>query len=96
MLMQTLIHWTGFSPDPYLSGALVYESTVGIQDAGVITNTKHFLGYEQETHRLAYTAEPYAEPVSSNIDDRTIHELYLWYANMPLSKECLFITNKAC
>ncbi|PSR83398.1 glycosyl hydrolase family 3 N terminal domain-domain-containing protein [Coniella lustricola] len=71
-------NWEGFSPDPYLSGALVYESTNGIQDAGVITNTKHFLGYEQETHRLASTGELYAAPVSSNIDDRTIHELYLW------------------
>ncbi|KAF3764314.1 family 3 glycoside hydrolase [Cryphonectria parasitica EP155] len=71
-------NWEGFSPDPYLSGQLVYESVAGIQDAGVITSTKHFLGYEQETHRLLSTATPWAEPISSNIDDKTIHELYLW------------------
>lgn len=30
----------GFSVDPYLSGALVYESVSGIQEAGVIATTK--------------------------------------------------------
>lgn len=68
----------GFSPDPYLSGQLVYESVTGVHDAGVITSTKHFIGNEQETHRLATAATPWAEPVSANIDDKTMHELYLW------------------
>lgn len=31
---------TGYSIDPYLSGALVYETVVGTQEAGVITSTK--------------------------------------------------------
>lgn len=71
-------NWEGFSPDPYLSGQLVYESVTGVHDAGVITSTKHYIANEQETHRLASSATPWAEPVSSNIDDKTMHELYLW------------------
>ena len=30
----------GFSVDPYLSGALVFETVTGIQQAGVVTSTK--------------------------------------------------------
>lgn len=45
-----------------------------------MTSTKHFLGNEQETHRLVSTDTPWAEPISSNMDDKTMHELYLWYA----------------
>jgi hypothetical protein len=33
-------NWEGISVDPYLSGALVYETVAGIQDSGVITSTK--------------------------------------------------------
>lgn len=33
-------NWEGFSVDPYLSGALVFETVSGIQQAGVITSTK--------------------------------------------------------
>jgi beta-glucosidase len=33
-------NWEGFSIDPYLAGALVYETTVAVQKAGVITSTK--------------------------------------------------------
>lgn len=45
-----------------------------------MTSTKHFLAHEQEAHRL-YTSTnhtPWAAPGSSNVDDRTMHELYLW------------------
>lgn len=41
----------------------------GMQTAGVQTSSKHFIGSEQETQR---------HDISSNIDDRTLHELYLW------------------
>jgi beta-glucosidase len=46
-----------------------------MQSAGVITSVKHYIGNEQETDRnpLGNVAA-----VSSNIDDKTIHELYLW------------------
>lgn len=52
----------------------------GTQDAGVQTRAKHFIGYEQETQR-SNTISPDGTEVSgisSNIDDRTMHELYLW------------------
>ncbi len=36
---------------------------------------QHYIGNEQETNRQP---SPVIQSVSSNIDDRTIHELYLW------------------
>jgi beta-glucosidase len=33
-------NWESFSLDPYLSGALVFETVTGVQEAGVITSTK--------------------------------------------------------
>jgi len=33
-------NWESISLDPYLSGALVFETVSGAQDAGVITSTK--------------------------------------------------------
>ncbi|KAI5860125.1 glycoside hydrolase family 3 protein [Durotheca rogersii] len=68
-------NWEGFSPDPYLCGVLASETVQGIQSRGVITSTKHFIGNEQETNRQPGNG---VEAVSSNIDDRTMHELYLW------------------
>ncbi|ORY59138.1 glycoside hydrolase superfamily [Pseudomassariella vexata] len=68
-------NWEGFSVDPYLSGQLVAESITGHQDAGVIANLKHFIGNEQETFRRPYFG---VEAASSNIDDKTLHEFYLW------------------
>jgi beta-glucosidase len=88
-------NWEGISVDPYLSGALVYETVAGIQDSGVITSTKvrtyffqkpkeeneitkqmqHFIANEQETNR---NPSGNVSAVSSNIDDKTMHELYLW------------------
>ncbi|KAG9230487.1 putative beta-glucosidase M [Amylocarpus encephaloides] len=68
-------NWEGFSVDPYLSGQLVYESVKGIQEAGVTATTKHFIANEQELNR-----NPIREvaSLSSNIDDKTMHETYLW------------------
>ncbi|KAK3944102.1 putative glycoside hydrolase [Diplogelasinospora grovesii] len=71
-------NWEGFSIDPYLSGALVYETVTAVQSEGVITSTKHFIGNEQETNRNPGTNGVNPQSVSSNIDDQTIHELYLW------------------
>ncbi|POR33362.1 Beta-glucosidase cel3A [Tolypocladium paradoxum] len=68
-------NWEGFSVDPYLSGQLNAETVTGYQDAGVIANLKHFIGNEQETYRRPYSG---VEAASSNIDDRTLHEYYLW------------------
>ncbi|KAK9774050.1 putative Glycoside hydrolase superfamily [Seiridium cardinale] len=69
-------NWESFSADPYLSGGLVYETVSGVQSTGVITSTKHFIAQEQETHRLSTSTG--AESISSNIDDKALHELYLW------------------
>ncbi len=44
-----------------------------------MTSTKHFIGNEQETNR---NPEGNVSSVSANIDDRTLHELYLWYDAM--------------
>ncbi|KXJ94594.1 putative beta-glucosidase A [Microdochium bolleyi] len=75
-------NWEGFSPDPYLTGVAAAESIRGIQDAGVIATLKHYIGNEQEHFRVAGEARGYNytinESSSSNIDDKTMHELYLW------------------
>lgn len=68
-------NWEGFSVDPWLSGQLVAQTVSGIQGQGVITSTKHYIGNEQETNR---NPEGNISAVSSNIDDKTIHEVYLW------------------
>jgi beta-glucosidase len=72
--------WEGFSIDPYLSGELVHETVTGIQSVGVIASTKHYIGNEQEDYRNPTTGEngTKIEAVSSNIDDQTLHEFYLW------------------
>jgi beta-glucosidase len=62
-------NWEGFAADPYLTGVAMSNAIRGMQDAGVQACAKHFIGNEQERNR---------ETMSSNIDDRTLHELYLW------------------
>ncbi|KAK0117569.1 hypothetical protein ONS95_011905 [Cadophora gregata] len=73
-------NWEGISNDPYLCGALAAETVRGIQQNGVVTSTKHFIGNEQELNRNPSTnnQRQHVEAVSSNIDDKTLHELYLW------------------
>ncbi|KUI72301.1 Beta-glucosidase cel3A [Cytospora mali] len=68
-------NWEGFAVDPYLSGILTAETIKGTQDAGVIASLKHLVANEQETWRRPYNN---TQSASSNIDDRTMHELYLW------------------
>ncbi|KAF1985246.1 glycoside hydrolase family 3 protein [Aulographum hederae CBS 113979] len=74
-------NWEGFSPDPVLSGIAVAQSVRGIQDAGVIACTKHFIMNEQEHFRQVAEWNGYGyvfdEAISSNVDDVTMHELYL-------------------
>jgi len=53
----------------------------GMQKSGVQATAKHYIGNEQETQRnpsQASFSNVIIEAVSSNIDDRTLHELYLW------------------
>lgn len=50
-----------------------------IQQVGVQANAKHIIGNEQETQRKPITVDgETVESYSANIDDRTLHELYLW------------------
>ena len=70
-------NWEGFGSDPILQGYAAAETIRGIQDEGVIATAKHFIGNEQEHYRQSLEwGLPNA--ISSNIDDRTLHELYLW------------------
>ena len=70
-------NWEGFGPDPVLQGVAAAQTIIGIQDVGVIATAKHFIANEQEHFRQAFEwGLPNA--LSSNIDDRTLHELYLW------------------
>ncbi|KAF2875437.1 beta-glucosidase [Massariosphaeria phaeospora] len=73
-------NWEGFSPDPVLSGIAVAETVRGIQDAGVIACTKHYILNEQEHFRSPGNFEDagFVDAISSNVDDKTLHELYLW------------------
>ncbi|PHH60459.1 hypothetical protein CDD81_1634 [Ophiocordyceps australis] len=68
-------NWEGFSPDAYLAGVLGGASVEGIQSQGVQACVKHFIANEQETYRIA-SEENWS--VSSNLDDATMHEAYLW------------------
>ena len=60
------------------------ETIEALQEAGVQACAKHWIGNEQETQRnptLSPTNKT-IEAVSANIDDRTMHELYMWpFAN---------------
>lgn len=58
-----------FGVDPYLCGAMGRETVFGARDAGVLPSLKHVIANEQETDRNF---------VSSLVDDRTLHEMYLW------------------
>lgn len=73
-------NWEGFSPDPYLTGNLFGDTIEGMQSTGLQACAKHFIAYEQETQRNpSETPDGVTiESVSSNLDDRTMHELYLW------------------
>ncbi|KAI8459186.1 beta glucosidase precursor [Phakopsora pachyrhizi] len=66
--------WEGFGADPYLSVVATVQSVKGLQSSGVSACVKHFLNNEQEHYRggSGSTAS------SSNVDDRTLHELYEW------------------
>ncbi|KAJ4121691.1 hypothetical protein NW760_005409 [Fusarium oxysporum] len=67
--------WEGFGVDPYLSGALASETIKAAVRVGVQTTIKHYIANEQETNR---SPENDVASVSSNVDDKTLHELYLW------------------
>lgn len=70
-------NWEGFGADPYLDGQLVGPTINGMQES-VIACTKHFVAYEQETNRTASLLNSLGQATSANVDDKTMHEVYLW------------------
>lgn len=56
-----------FGEDPYLSGEIAASYINGVQSQGVMACVKHFAGNNQEYARHS---------VSSDIDERTLHEIY--------------------
>ncbi|KAK1050347.1 hypothetical protein LTR74_017085 [Friedmanniomyces endolithicus] len=71
-------NFEAFAADPYLDGILGAQSVIGLQES-VIASIKHFVAYEQETNRnpIANNGNPISS-TSANLDDQTMHELYLW------------------
>jgi beta-glucosidase len=57
-----------FSEDPVLAGELGTAWVKGVQSQGVGTSLKHFAANNQEDDRMR---------VSSNVDERTLREIYL-------------------
>jgi beta-glucosidase len=68
-------NWEGFGSDPVLQAIGARETIKGVQEQGVIATIKHLIGNEQEMYRMY---NPFQQGYSANIDDRTMHELYLW------------------
>jgi beta-glucosidase len=54
--------------DPFLTGTMGVAEINAVQSHGMIAMAKHFVANEQETNR---------NNIMENIDDRTLHELYL-------------------
>lgn len=57
-----------FSEDPVVSGEIAAAWINGIQSKHIGASLKHYAANNQETRRMAYNAE---------IDERTLHEIYL-------------------
>lgn len=76
-------NWEGFGADPYLQGIGSRLTIRSIQSLGLIATAKHFIANEQEHFRQMGESQGYGygnvkESLSSNLDDRTLHEIYLW------------------
>lgn len=71
-------NWEGFGADPYLSGENSFYYVQGLQNQGVIATAKHYICNEQETNRNYNPPTGPSQGYSANVDDKTMHEIYLW------------------
>lgn len=74
-------NWESFGPDPYLQGVAGRLTVRGIQELGVMSVVKHWLGNEQERFRREVEVgrwDKVKEALSANIGDRASRELYAW------------------
>jgi beta-glucosidase len=70
-------NWEGFGSDPVLQGIAAAQTIKGIQEEGVMATAKHYVLNEQEHFRQSWEwGLPNA--ISSNLDDRAMHEIYAW------------------
>lgn len=80
-------NWEGFGADPFLSGEAAYETILGLQAGGVQACAKHYI--DKYVHTLdvrdflltlrnlrCSEQEHFRMQSSSNVDDRTQHEIY--------------------
>ncbi|GJQ62919.1 MAG: hypothetical protein SCALA702_19720 [Melioribacteraceae bacterium] len=54
--------------DPFLAGELAAAYIIGMQEEGIVATAKHYVANNQEYQR---------HHVSSDMDERTLHEIYL-------------------
>ncbi|CAF1439108.1 unnamed protein product [Rotaria magnacalcarata] len=71
-------NWEGFGADPYLTGENSYYYVQGLQDQGVVATAKHYICNEQESNRTYHPKIGPSQGYSANLDDKTMHEIYLW------------------
>jgi beta-glucosidase len=60
-------NFESFGEDPFLAAELVAADVTGMQSQKVVATAKHFIANEQETNR---------DSGDSQIDERTLHEIY--------------------
>ncbi|MFM2384700.1 MAG: Family ership [Actinomycetota bacterium] len=61
-------HFEAYSEDPFLSGKLAASYIKGVQDNGVAATAKHYVANDSENERMT---------VDVQMDEQTLHELYL-------------------
>lgn len=76
-------NWESFGSDPYLQGAAGRVTVQGIQEEGVVSCVRQFIGNEQEHYRQEneWTGGDWdrlTDSINSVIKDRVMHETYLW------------------
>ena len=70
-------HFECFSEDPFLTGKIAINYVKGVQSKDVAACLKHFVGNDTEFERYS---------VSSNIDEKTLREIYLLPFDMAINE----------